>query len=316
MIKKIAKFFPIIGIVLFIYIISKINLQEVAQNFLNIDLRFLLLAFVLTIPSLLIKTLKWKQLVKPFNIELSMKEGISAWLSGFFIGLITPGRVGDLARAFYLKEKMKIGSALTTVVIDRVLDIFVLMALSVLGVFFIITNFHIDGKIIQIIFGTFVLVIIAAIVFFQKKYASALLKPLFNIFVPEKYKERLKSSYQDFYDGITTLKANKGAIAKAAMLSVIAWIITFTNYFVLSLAIGLNVEYFFILMIMPIVLLVEILPISFSGIGTRDATLILFFAIIGLSANSAVALSLTILIFNYIYSLAGLTVWLKNPIKL
>ena len=316
MIKKLAKFFPAIGIILFIYIISKIDLAAVAQNFLNIDLRFLALAFVLTIPSLLIKTLKWKQLVNPFNVELSMKEGISAWLAGFFIGLITPGRVGDLARAFYLKEKMKIGSALTTVVIDRVLDIFVLMALSVLGVFFIITNFHIDGKIIQIIFGTFVLVIIAAIVFFQKKYASALLKPLFNIFVPEKYKERLKSSYQDFYDGITTLKANKGAIAKAAMLSVIAWIITFTNYFVLSLAIGLNVEYFFILMIMPIVLLVEILPISFSGIGTRDATLILFFAIIGLSANSAVALSLTILIFNYIYSLAGLTVWLKNPIKL
>ena len=316
MIKKLAKFFPAIGIILFIYIISKIDLAAVAQNFLNIDLRFLALAFVLTIPSLLIKTLKWKQLVNPFNVELSMKEGVSAWLAGFFIGLITPGRVGDLARAFYLKEKMKIGSALTTVVIDRVLDIFVLMALSVLGVFFIITNFHIDGKIIQIIFGTFVLVIIAAIVFFQKKYASALLKPLFNIFVPEKYKERLKSSYQDFYDGITTLKANKGAIAKAAMLSVIAWIITFTNYFVLSLAIGLNVEYFFILMIMPIVLLVEILPISFSGIGTRDATLILFFAIIGLSANSAVALSLTILIFNYIYSLAGLAVWIKNPIKL
>src|SRR3989344_5261953 len=226
MIKKLAKFFPAIGIILFIYIISKIDLAAVAQNFLNIDLRFLALAFVLTIPSLLIKTLKWKQLVNPFNVELSMKEGVSAWLAGFFIGLITPGRVGDLARAFYLKEKMEIGKALTTVVIDRVLDIFVLMALSVLGVFFIITNFHIDGKIIQIIFGTFVLVIIAAIVFFQKKYASALLKPLFNIFVPEKYKERLKSSYQDFYDGITTLKANKGAIAKAAMLSVIAWIIT------------------------------------------------------------------------------------------
>ena len=316
MVRKYVKFFPIIGLLLFVYIISKIDLHAVAQNFLNIDLRFLALAFVLTIPSLLIKTLKWKQLVKPFNVELSLKEAASAWISGFFIGLVTPGRVGDLARAFYLKDKMKIGSALTTVVVDRILDIFVLMVLSVLGIFFIITNFAVDGKVIQMIFGAFVLFTIAAIVFFQKKYASRLLKPLFNIFVPEKYKEKLKSSYQDFYGGISILKANKGAIAKAVILSVVAWTITFTNYFVLSLAIGLNVEYFFILMIMPIALLVEILPISFSGIGTRDAAIILFFSFIGIDANSAVSLSLTILIFNYIYSLAGLAVWVKNPIKL
>jgi uncharacterized protein (TIRG00374 family) len=281
---------------------------------MNIPL--VLLAFAFTIPSLFIKTLKWKQLVNPFKVRLSMKDGITAWLVGFFIGLVTPGRVGDLARAFYLKEKMEIGKALTTVVVDRILDIFVLMVLAGTGIIFVVTNFAIKSEILGAILVVFFLFALAVVVFLEEKRAIRLLRPVYNIFVPEKYKHTLKTGFADFYAGVNLLKGNKIAVAKAGLLSVIAWTITFTQYFILAMAMGIGVNYFLILMIMPTIVLVEILPISFSGIGTRDAALILFFSFIGLNANSAVSLSLSILMFNYIYSSVGLAVWIKKPIKL
>ena len=316
MIKKIARFFPIIGIVLFIYVLSKVDLNLVKETFLNMNLIPFLAAFALTIPLLFIKTSKWRQLVTPFKVKLGWKEGFSAWLVGFFLGLITPGRVGDLTRAFYLKKKMKIGTALTTVVIDRILDILVLMVLAGAGLIFILSNFAVSSSAPKIIAAFFLLFIAAVAFFIKKERARKLLRPIYNFFVPEKYKKTLKASFGDFYEGINVLQKNKLAVAKAAILSFVAWGIVSVQYYLLAMAMGVNINYFTLFMIMPTVILVEILPISFSGLGTRDATLILFFSFVGLSASAAVALSLTILMFSYIYSLAGLFIWMRNPIKL
>lgn len=313
---KATKFLPFIGIVLFIYIISKIDLDLLKQTFLQMNLLLLLAAFAITLPSLFIKTLKWKQLINPFKVQLGWKEGFAAWLAGFFIGLVTPGRIGDLARAFYLKEKMETGKALTTVVIDRLLDILTLMAFAVIGLVFILSNFVVDSNAPKFIAGAFLLFVGAAVLFVDKGRAGKLLRPLYNLFVPEKYKDKLRASFGDFYEGMGVLRQSKIAVGKAAALSFLAWLLVFFQYFLLAKAMGIGINYFLLTMILPTVILVEILPISFSGLGTRDATLILFFSFVGLSASSAVALSLTILMFSYIYSLAGLAVWIRKPIKL
>lgn len=314
--KKYLKFLPIFGLALFVYILSKVNLNLVKETFLKMDVRFLLLAFLLTLPSLFVKTAKWRQLVNPFTDKFTWKEGFSAWVAAFFIGLITPGRIGDLTRAFYLKKEMPIGKALTTVVVDRVLDVFVLMTLSAVGLMYVFSHFAVNSK-VPIFIGVMFLAFVGAAAFFlEKGRAGKLLKPIFNFFVPDKYKETLKSSFHDFYEGMNVLLDNKIAIAKAAVLSFVAWWLVSLQYFLLAKAMGVGINYFVLFMILPTVILVEILPISFSGLGTRDAMLILFFSFVGLTKDAAVALSLSILMFSYIYSLVGLAVWIKKPIKL
>ncbi len=314
--SKISKILPVFGLILFIYVLSKVDLNVVKETFLDMNLFFFLAAFAMVIPSLFIKTNKWKQLINPFKIKLMWKEGFSAWLVGFFIGLITPGRIGDLTRAFYLREKMAIGKALTTVVVDRVIDIIVLIILSLSGLLYILNNFSVNSNVPLFIMITFALFIAAVAFFLKKERAEKLLRPLYNFFVPEKYKAKLKADFKDFYEGINVLQRNKGAVIKSALLSFVAWWIVSLQYYLLAKAMGIEINYLILFMIMPTIILVEILPISFSGLGTRDATLILFFSFVGLSANTAVALSLTILMFSYIYSFAGLFIWIKNPIKL
>ncbi len=310
------KFLPIFGLVLFIYILSKVNLEAVKDNFLRMDVRFLLLAFALTLPSLFIKTLKWKQLINPFKVKISWVEGFAAWVAAFFIGLITPGRIGDLARAFYLKEKMPVGKALTTVVVDRILDVLILMILSITGMAFVISHFVVKSRIPLFITIIFLLLVVAGLFFLKKERAAKFFKPLFNFFVPDKYKEKLKTHFGEFYEGINLLMDNKIAVLKSALLSFIAWWVVSLQYYLIAKAMGVGINYFILFMILPTVILVEILPISFSGLGTRDATLILFFSFVGLTKDAAVALSLSILMFSYIYSLVGLAVWIRKPIKL
>jgi uncharacterized membrane protein YbhN (UPF0104 family) len=83
-----------------------------------------------------------------------------------------------------------------------------------------------------------------------------------------------------------------------------------------AMALNIPVTYFHMILILPFTTLVEALPISFSGVGTRDAVLILMFTLLGISSSLAVSFSIMILILNYIMNLFGVLFWIKNPFKL
>jgi uncharacterized membrane protein YbhN (UPF0104 family) len=68
---------------------------------------------------------------------------------------------------------------------------------------------------------------------------------------------------------------------------------------------------------MPTLTLVELIPISVSGIGTRDAAVVFFFSVLGIGSAEAVSFSLIYLIFGtYFNALVGFIAWLANPAKL
>jgi len=64
------------------------------------------------------------------------------------------------------------------------------------------------------------------------------------------------------------------------------------------------------------VTLVELIPFSIAGLGTRDATVIYFFGIVGANAAQAVGFSLVyLLIGTYLTALAGFILWLRHPVR-
>ena len=72
----------------------------------------------------------------------------------------------------------------------------------------------------------------------------------------------------------------------------------------------------YVALIMPVVTLVELIPFSVSGLGTRDATVIYFFAVVGAGAAEAVGFSIVyLLIGTYLTALAGFFLWLRHPVK-
>ena len=61
----------------------------------------------------------------------------------------------------------------------------------------------------------------------------------------------------------------------------------------------------------------DLLPISISGIGTRDMALIFLFGLKGVSAEQAVAFSLLYLFMSYwLIALIGVGVYFRYPIEI
>jgi len=74
------------------------------------------------------KSLRWHLLNRTFGIDTTWRMALIFYLSAGFMSVITPGRLGELSKIFFLKRKYKIDlpSATSSVFLDRIWDVLVL----------------------------------------------------------------------------------------------------------------------------------------------------------------------------------------------
>ena len=87
-----------------------------------------------------------------------------------------------------------------------------------------------------------------------------------------------------------------------------AFLSTVLIYYLIAQSLSINLSLTFLLMVVSITILIETMPITFLGLGTREAGMIFMLAMKGISAESAVTVSLLYLFTNYItLSVIGLS---------
>jgi len=304
------KFLPLIGILLFFLILSKVNFEELFLLFKNINTTYFIISIFISFSVLFLKALKWKLLIKSYRIDYPLISSVYAWVVGFSFGLITPGRLGDLYRSKFLTEKTTLGKAMTTVILDRLIDILMLFLFSFIGIYLFILYYATTVKILAYVSLFFFIFLIFTIILTKKHIIKVLFRPVFNLFVPGKYKTKAKNLFEEFYKGILIFKKRPRFVLISVIISLLSWIMCFFQYYVLSTSLNLSISFIFIFSIVPITILLDILPFSFSGLGTRDAALIFFFSFIQLSAEQAVSFSIAIFLVNYILpGLIGILLW-------
>ncbi len=316
--KGSIKILSLIGIALFFIILSRINLGALANIFTHINILFLFLALLVNCIAIIFKSLKWKIIVNSIKPTFSLNNSIIAFFVGFSFSTITPAKLGDFIKVFYIADdNCGPGRSLSTIVIDRLIDIILLFFIALVGILGFSVFYHIE--IVSI--STAVIIIcgfIAGIyIVLNKKMLSALLKPFFNIFVPHLLKNKVTLYYDDFFTGLFAFYHDRRRFFSSIFYGLLSWIPPFIYGYLLALSIGIEAGIFFFVLVIPVISLLDLIPISISGIGTRDMALIFLFGLKGISAEQAVAFSLIYLFMSYwLVALIGAGIYLKYPIKI
>ena len=93
-----------IGIPIFVFILFKVDTYKLIEIITEIDLVYLLISTILNIPQLFIKSFRWNLLLKKQGINYSFLHSFMVFLNSLYVGLITPGRIGEFIRVIYLKQ--------------------------------------------------------------------------------------------------------------------------------------------------------------------------------------------------------------------
>lgn len=147
--------------------------------------------------------MKWCIFLTSLNIKIPLKENIKIFLSGLSMGL-TPGKLGEVLKAYILKQKYNIDFSITspTIIAERltgVIGCFILCLISMI----ILNKGNIYSYIFTILFIT--LLIFVIILLNSPKFVNY----LFNRIIKIKICSNKMSIIKNFYNGLINLLDKK-----------------------------------------------------------------------------------------------------------
>jgi len=220
--------------------------------------------------------------------------------------------LGDFIKVLYLRQEgYSFGKSLVSVLADRLFDLISLLVIGYAGMFLFLSLFENQIIVLSLFF---ILTISMIFLILNKEFNKKILKKIYISFIPEKYKKNLKINFNDFFNDLFLLKPKR--LVLPSILTLFGWVIYYVIMYLLAMSIELDISFVYLVVCVSIVGVVTLIPVSISGIGTRDATLIVLFSYIGLSSESAVAFSTLILFIYLVSGVIGFVAWIKKPIAL
>ena len=271
--RKLKPFLPLIGIILFFYLLYTLDINQIITAILSIPPSYLLVSAVLTIPILFIRTYAWTLILKEHHIRLRFFQAMKIYLIGYFYGSITPGYLGQLMRIPYMKEKTNepYGKLFVNSVLETTIHTLSLYALMLIGAFLIVGT----QPFLFIVVALWLFVVIIVFWYFtRKERGEKIFFALIRYLTPKQMKPDLNRFVTTFYHDFPKIRK----LILPFLIGIITWVIAFTQQYLIVLALGLTIPYLYFLLLFPIANTAGFIPITFAGLGVREFTAIFLFS--------------------------------------
>ena len=118
-----------IGILLLIVLIWRVDFSDTLALLRKISLPLFALVMLLNIPQVFIKSYRWRGLLHAQKITYGVLPSFLSYFGSIFIGLLTPGRLGELIKAIHVSQDCNVSKsrALSSVLVDRLFDLYALL---------------------------------------------------------------------------------------------------------------------------------------------------------------------------------------------
>ncbi len=301
-----TKYLGFLGIIIVIYIFSLVNWKSTLEILKNINIMWLILSFFLSLIIIIIGSLKWRYVVNRVGINLTVKDSLIINFKSLFAEY-SPGKLGFLfVTAIYLKEKIKEGwsKVIFSTLFNKFMEIWIMSIEALIAVIILIFLFSIKSSIIIPIIIALFLIITSFTLFKNQRIMKSILMLFFKRFAPKKNQDNFNENFVKFYDCFKNI--NLRAFLILLFYQIIILIVAGLSFYFLAISLGINLPFYLAIILEPIIAIASILPISFSGLGTREASVAFIFSLIDISLESALIFSLIIFMYKNILILLGL----------
>ena len=288
--RSILRLAQLIGVGMFIYILASLDLSLVVDRFKQIHPQWLVVYVLFFTFSLLAKSMRWNVVLKAQHTNLSLPRVISIAILASFIGLVTPGRIGEVSKIAYLQqENMSLAKSAVSVVLDRLYDLVILCLFGVVGLIYFSSYFLPDLSSLAVTLLVIAIGVIALVLARRR---------IWDLIQIVTRKMISSESYESLSKGWDVFRSDLRAVARptaAGMLfyTIVAHTFFFAQIYVLALGFGISVPIVYLSLCLALSSLIALLPISIGGLGTREATFIALLGKISIAPETAVLISFT-----------------------
>ncbi len=254
------------------------------------DYRFVILGAVVVIADFSMRSLRWRILLAPVKL-IKYIELLSTVFISFMANNVLPLRAGEVIRIFLIGQKEEISktSAVGTIIIERMMDIFAILSLSTLV--FMSHPFPDYIRKIWIIFLALLvglIIVLYCLMYFRDKTLYLLNKFIFR-FLPDKLENKIENLINDFINGLEILK-KRHHLFLSIVISIGVWAINVLAFYFIAKGLGLTqITYSGAILVMTFVTLGISIPSSPGFVGVYEAAGIGACLLLGVEKSRAAA---------------------------
>lgn len=304
----------LIGPALLIFFLWRSDLGAIAASFASLSWWPLLLSLGLMPLFILVKSWRWQLIMRELALQPPALPFLCAlYTIGLYAGGVTPGQSGDFVKGWYLRDRgLPLGPSLFSIVLDRLFDLFVMALLSLLGLVAFVDVLPPQAQ--------------PAVRAFTVGFAAAvvLVTPALMARAPREWllaraipilPGRVRATAERFREQLAALELRPLPFLKLLLATAASAGSTMVRIWLLYLALDLaSVPLIEIIGSTALIAILQALPVSFAGIGVRDAVLVAVLGRHGAPPELAISLSALFLLLNIEHILMGFLVSLRYPL--
>lgn len=264
--------------VIYLAITIYIDFDLLLKSFAKFNLLLIPILLLLSLGNYFARFFKWNYYLKKLIIKVDNKDSLAIFMSGLLMS-VTPGKLGELLKAYLVKTVNKTPVSVTAPIIfaERATDFLSLTILALIGAY--IYDYGRNAALII----TFI-ILIGIIILTNRRLFDSIMIILAKIRFVEKRIESIERLYHSTY---TLLKLKP--LIVAVTVSVISWGFECLGYYLVINNFNNNIGIswsFFSYSFSTIVGAVSMLP---GGLGVTEGSFLLMLTSKGLSTNDAAA---------------------------
>jgi glycosyltransferase 2 family protein len=261
-----------VAILLIIY--SKIDFQGLIEVFKNCDRGWMAVSLGMVIPITAVTSWRLQQLM-PKGTSMGFIEANRLILGASVLNMVLPSKMGDIVKAYFMRDRGHLSGSLSLslVVFEKACDMLSLLLWCVLGLFVYPAK---DG-----LFWTMTAAVTGGLIFGLLLLGSRQFAQIFFAiaikFAPKKIKKKLENLQASWLEMHDYFWGDKRQLLIVSMTSVFIWFLHLLQIWLFILALKATTPFIVNLALSPLAILAGLLPLTFAGVGTRDAALIFFY---------------------------------------
>lgn len=263
------------------WILRRAPLGEVLDAFRSADLRFVLLAVVLSPLGYWSSVSRWRLLIRSQGGDATFWFLVRSFVVGIFFNNLLPSTIGGDAIRAYDTSRSGVGraAAVAIVVVDRFIGLLALMLFAGVG---LLLSGHLTDRVPAlygwVAGGALAMGLIAALLFLPSRRAPDLLA-------------RLGPRFKKVSDAIFAFQGKGAVLAQAFGWSLFLQTLVVLNGWALAKALHVPIPLPYFFVIVPVAVFVMMIPVSINAIGVRENVWAFFFTAFGVASAKGVAVA-------------------------
>jgi hypothetical protein len=287
MTKKLSFWLKVfISLVVFAYILRHLDLNRFLSAIENIEAVYIVLAIAVVFINRVLMSYKWGLLLKANQIQISLYKIVKIYFVSNFLSIILLPTLGlDFLRTYYLRKyENKLDAILSSIIMERLVGLIVLLLFVLYG-----ASLFFSASYSYVFLGSLIMFILLAVVPLYKQFRldhmsmMANRLPFINKFL--EFFNKLLAAYRNY-------RNQKRVILIFFLLTCVELMTSIARSYLVAQSFDISISFIYFIQFVPIVVLINRLPISIHGFGVNEVSYIFFLKKQGISTELAFSIGL------------------------